>query len=168
LDEDTYEDNGGRKKYKKQQQRGGSGSGGDDWFTGGPSSKDDPYDGDSYHEGMYKRGAGGSSDYHSPGEGYPGSGYTPLAPNKNVCKQVLLEEEEVEVFFTPNKDKATITTLLGTCANPNHPLPTLGGGCVVECQDVADLCSITQLNSHVFAAPANFKSMDNYYPVMCR
>jgi hypothetical protein len=81
---------------------------------------------------------------------------------------VLLEEEEVEVVFSATRDKATITTLLGTCANPTHPLPTLGGGCVVECEHLEDLCMLTPLNSHAFIAPANFKSIDNYYPVMCR
>jgi len=110
---------------------------------------------------------GSMSDY------YPGSyhGILPGPPytgSKNLCRQVLLEEEEVEVLFTPHKDRATVTTLLGTCSNPNHPLPTLGGGCVVECENVEDLVSITPLNSHVFVSPANFKSLDNYYPVMCR
>lgn len=183
-DDDTSDGGGGRKRYKKQHRGGSSGSGGgsDDWFGAGgggaSSGKDGPYDADSILDGSshyYKKGgsgggAGGDSTYGSGagGDSYPGS-YTPLpSSNKNICKQVLLEEEEVEVVFTPNKDKATITTLLGTCANPNHPLPTLGGGCVVECQHMEDLCNITPLNSHVFLAPANFKSIDNYYPVMCR
>ena len=81
---------------------------------------------------------------------------------------MLIEEEEVEVEFDAHQDKATISTLLGTCSNPTHPLPTLGGGCVVECEDINDLRSITPLNSHSFVAPSNFKSIDNYFPVMCR
>lgn len=169
ADDDDASDGGGgigRKRYKKQHRGGSSAGGSDDWFGG-----DSSLDGSSSH--YYKKGgSGGAGDstYGSGagGDSYPGS-YSPLPPsNKNICKQVLLEEEEVEVVFTPHKDKATITTLLGTCANPNHPLPTLGGGCVVECQHVEDLCNITPLNSHVFLAPANFKSIDNYYPVMCR
>jgi hypothetical protein len=109
----------------------------------------------------YATGSGGSS---SPS----GGAYSAPETKSGVCKQVLLEEEEVEVVFSATKDKATITTLLGTCANPTHPLPTLGGGCVVECEHLEDLCMVTPLNSHAFIAPANFKSIDNYYPVMCR
>lgn len=158
---------GGHRRYKRQTRGGGSYHGGseEDSLYESPSGKGDGY---SEHPPKKRRGGDYSGDDGDYGDTYPGSGYAPMHAAKNVCKQVLLEEEEVEVVFTPTKDKATVTTLLGTCANPNHPLPTLGGGCVVECQHVEDLCNITPLNSHAFLAPANFKSMDNYYPVMCR
>lgn len=90
----------------------------------------------------------------------------PYGVHKHMCKQVLLEEEEA-VLEWDSDDKATITTLQGTCANAKHPLPTLGGGCAVECEHDADLLKVTALGSHAFAAPAHFAPVPGYFPVSC-
>lgn len=86
--------------------------------------------------------------------------------HKHMCKQVLLEEEDVSLECG-HDDKATITTLQGTCSNHKHPLPTLGGGCLVECTHDEDLLKITEMGSHTFTAPAHFKPVEHYYPVSC-
>jgi hypothetical protein len=66
---------------------------------------------------------------------------------------------------TPHQPNATTQ---GTCANKVHPLPTLGGGCAIECEHDVDLLRITAVGSHSFSAPAHFKPVSNYYPVSCR